>query len=48
VFGLQAGELGLHLAQAIAGIAAISRGDTDSLRSVWAGAARSFTNFLGR
>jgi hypothetical protein len=30
------------------GIAAISRGDTDSLRSVWAGAAQSFTNFLGR
>lgn len=30
------------------GFAAISRGDTDSLRSVFAGAAQSFGNFLGR
>ena len=30
------------------GIAAISRGDTDSLRSVFAGAAQTFSNFLGR
>ena len=30
------------------GIAAISRGDSDSLRSVFAGAAQSFSNFLGR
>ena len=30
------------------GLAAISRGDTDSLRSVFAGAAQSFGSFLGR
>ena len=30
------------------GIAAISRGDTDSLRSVFAGAAQKFSNLLGR
>jgi hypothetical protein len=30
------------------GIAAISRGDADSLRSVFAGAAQTFSNFLGR
>lgn len=30
------------------GIAAISRGDGDSLRSVFAGAAQTFSNFLGR
>lgn len=30
------------------GIAAISRGDTNSLRNVFAGAAQSFSSFLGR
>ena len=30
------------------GIAAIRSGDTDSLRSVFAGAAQTFSNFLGR
>ena len=30
------------------GIAAISRGDTDSLRSMFSGAAQTFSNFLGR